>query len=136
MSATEETEGSPSRFTKGAGDRTHGAAGETGGAGEGTVYQRMQRSPEFAALRKRWRGYIFMMSGLFLAWFLLYVLLADFAPDLVNIRLGGTNFTLGLLLGLLQFVSTFVITMAYVRYADRHLDPEAAALRRRVEETP
>ena len=99
-----------------------------------TPYQEVQRSPEFAALRKRWRTYIFLMSGLFLSWFLVYVLLADFAHDVVNTRLGGTNFTVGLLLGLLQFVSTFVITTLYVRYADRNLDPDAEALRGRVEE--
>ena len=125
MSATDETAES-SRLTGG---------GRTAPGGTATPYQQMQDSGEFVALRSRWRRYIFTMSGLFLAWFLVYVLLADFAPDLVNTRLGGTNFTLGLLLGLLQFVSTFVITTAYVRYADRHLDPEAEALRRRVEET-
>jgi uncharacterized membrane protein (DUF485 family) len=109
--------------------------GDGGAGGTGTAYQQMQRSPEFVALRKRWRGYIFLMSGLFLAWFLVYVLLADFAHDVVNTRLGDTNFTVGLLLGLLQFVSTFLITMLYVRFADKNLDPEAEALRRRVEES-
>jgi uncharacterized membrane protein (DUF485 family) len=102
--------------------------------GATTPYEQMQRSPEFRALRTRWRRYIFTMSGLFLAWFLVYVLLADFAPGLVNTRLGGTNFTVGLLLGLLQFVSTFVIAVAYARFAERTLDPTAAQLRVRVEE--
>ena len=109
--------------------------GDGGAGGTGTAYQQMQRSPEFVALRKRWRGYIFLMSGLFLAWFLVYVLLADFAHDVVNTRLGDTNFTVGLVLGLLQFVSTFLITMLYVRFADKNLDPEAETLRRRVEES-
>lgn len=98
-----------------------------------TVYQDVQAGPEFAALRRRWRGYVFTMSGVFLGWFLVYVLLADFAHGVVNARIGGTNVTVGLALGLLQFVSTFAITMAYVRYADRHLDPAAAALKARVE---
>ena len=117
-------------------DTPRGAAptGAAAGAGSGTAYQQIQRSPEFRALRSRWRRYIFLMSGLFLAWFLLYVLLADFATGLVNTRIGGTNFTVGLALGLLQFLSTFVITTLYVRYADRNLDPEAASLRTMVEE--
>lgn len=102
--------------------------------GEPTPYEQMQRSPEFTALRSRWRRYIFTMSGLFLAWFLVYVLLADFAPAVVNTRLGDTNMTVGLLLGLLQFVSTFVIAVAYARYAEKNLDPTAAELRTRVEE--
>jgi uncharacterized membrane protein (DUF485 family) len=99
-----------------------------------TPYQQVQQSAEFASLRKRWRGYIFLMSGLFLAWFLVYVLLSDFAHGVVDTRLGDTNFTVGLLLGLLQFVSTAVITTLYVRFADRNLDPDAEALRHRVEE--
>jgi uncharacterized membrane protein (DUF485 family) len=99
-----------------------------------TPFEQMQRSPEFRALRTRWRRYIFTMSALFLAWFLVYVLLADFAPGLVNTHLGGTNLTVGLLLGLLQFVSTFVIAVAYAKFAERNLDPTAAELRARVEE--
>jgi uncharacterized membrane protein (DUF485 family) len=99
-----------------------------------TPYEEMQHSPEFGALRRRWRGYIFLMSGLFLAWFLVYVLLSDFAHDFVNTTIGGTNFTIGLVLGLLQFVSTFLITTLYVRFADKNLDPDAEALRLRVEE--
>ena len=99
-----------------------------------TPYEQMQRSPEFRALRSRWRRYIFTMSGLFLAWFLVFVLLADFAPGFMNARLGGTNLTVGLVMGLLQFVSTFVIAVAYARYAEKNLDPTAAELRARVEE--
>jgi uncharacterized membrane protein (DUF485 family) len=99
-----------------------------------TPYEQMQRSPEFRALRSRWRRYIFTMSGLFLAWFLVYVLLADFAHGFMNTRLGGTNLTVGLVMGLLQFVSTFVIAVAYARYAEKNLDPTAAELRARVEE--
>jgi uncharacterized membrane protein (DUF485 family) len=99
-----------------------------------TPYEEMRRSPEFRALRTRWLRYVFAMSALFLAWFLLYVLLADFAPGVVNTRLGETNLTVGLLLGLLQFVSTFVIAVVYAKYAEKNLDPTAAELRARVEE--
>lgn len=97
-------------------------------------YAEMQASPEFAALRRRWRGFIFPMSALFLIWFLVYVLLSAYANDLVNTTLGDSNITVGLLLGLLQFVSTFAIATIYVRYADKALDPEASRLRTEVEE--
>jgi uncharacterized membrane protein (DUF485 family) len=63
-----------------------------------------------------------------------YVLLSDFAHGVVDTRIGGTNFTVGLVLGLLQFVSTFAIATIYVRYADKNLDSDAEALRHRVEE--
>lgn len=42
-------------------------------------------------------------------------------------RLFG-NITWGLTLGLLQFVTTFAITMYYARWADRVFDPAAEAL--------
>jgi uncharacterized membrane protein (DUF485 family) len=40
---------------------------------------------------------------------------------------GAVN--VGLLFGLGQFVTTFVITMAYVAYANRKLDPTAEKIR-------
>jgi uncharacterized membrane protein (DUF485 family) len=99
-----------------------------------SAYQEVQRSPEFTSLRRRWRGFIFTMSAVFLAWFLVYVLLSDFAHGVVDTRIGDTNFTVGLLLGLLQFVSTFTIATVYVRFANKNLDDDAEALRLRVEE--
>ena len=45
------------------------------------------------------------------------------------------NINVGLVIGLLQFVSTFVITTLYVNYANKHLDPAAARLRERIEGT-
>jgi uncharacterized membrane protein (DUF485 family) len=113
----------------GSGDPTGGPMSAT----SSDPYAEMQASPEFAALRKRWRGFIFPMSALFLIWFLVYVLLSAYDHDLVNTTLGDTNITVGLLLGLLQFVSTFVIATVYVKFADRSLDPEAERLRAEVE---
>ena len=43
------------------------------------------------------------------------------------------NITIGLILGLLQFASTFAITMIYARWADRELDPAAAKLAEHME---
>jgi uncharacterized membrane protein (DUF485 family) len=40
----------------------------------------------------------------------------------------------GLVLGLGQFLTTFVITGLYVRFANRELDPKAAAIRAEVEQ--
>ena len=39
----------------------------------------------------------------------------------------------GLIIGLLQFVTTFLITTLYVRYANRHLDPAAEKIREQIE---
>lgn len=112
------------------------AGGPPGGRPQSAAetYARVQASPDFVGLRRRWRGFIFPVSGLFLVWFLAYVLLSAYAPGIVNYRLGGSNITVGLLFGLLQFVSTFAIATIYSRYADKELDPDAARLRAEVEE--
>ncbi len=95
-------------------------------------YIAVQNSQEFAALRKKFRNFVFPMTGAFLAWYFLYVLLASYAIDFMATRLWG-NITIGLVLGLLQFVTTFAITMIYARWADRELDPAAAALAEHME---
>lgn len=85
-------------------------------------------SPEFAALRGRYRRFVFPMAALFFLWYLTYVLLAAFARGFMSHRLFGLV-TVGLVLGLLQFASTVAITIGYVRYARRQLDPRVAAIR-------
>jgi uncharacterized membrane protein (DUF485 family) len=87
----------------------------------------LQDSEEFGELRSRFRRFVFPMTGLFLAWYFLYVLLSVYASDFMSTKVFG-NVNVGLLLGLGQFVSTFVITILYVRWADREFDPRAAAL--------
>jgi uncharacterized membrane protein (DUF485 family) len=98
----------------------------------GTVFEEMQASPEFVDLRRRLRRFIFPMSVGFLVWYLAYVLLASYAPEFMSIKVLG-NINIGLIIGLLQFVSTFVITTVYVRYANRHLDPAAERIREQIE---
>ena len=106
----------------------------TGERSTRTVYEEVQASAEFAQLRSRLRRFVFPMSAAFLVWYLAYVLLASYARDFMAIKVLG-NINVGLVIGLLQFVTTFAITTVYVRYADKHLDPAAERLRRRVEES-
>lgn len=91
-----------------------------------------QSSPEFANLRRRLRNFVFPVSALFLAWYLVYVLLADYAHGFMSIKLVG-NINVGLVLGLLQFVSTFAITAWYVRFANKSIDPAAEQIRESLE---
>lgn len=97
-----------------------------------TDYQRVQRSAEFQDLRRRFRNFVFPMTALFLAWYFAYVLLANYAHGFMSHRVGG-NITVGLLLGLGQFVSTFAITMAYARWANQKQDAVAEDLREQIE---
>lgn len=98
-----------------------------------TVYEEVQASPEFADLRRRLRRFVFPMSAAFLVWYLAYVLLASYAPGFMAIPIGGSNINIGLVIGLLQFVTTFAITTIYVRFANKNLDPVADRLRERIE---
>ena len=95
-------------------------------------FTEVQRSPELQELRKRQRSFIFPMAVVFLLWYFAYVLLADYAHEFMSTQVWG-NINIGLLLGLLQFVSTFGITMWYVSYANRRMDPIAADLREKLE---
>ena len=95
-------------------------------------YRAAQDSPEFADLKKRFRSFAFPMTFAFLAWYLLYVLLSTYAHDFMATRVFG-NVNLGLLLGLAQFVTTFVITHLYVSHANRNTDPIADGMRDRLE---
>lgn len=99
---------------------------------EAQDWEAMLARPEFQELRRRLRRFVFPMTALFLTWYLLYVLMATYAVGFMSIKLWG-NINVGLVFGLLQFVSTFAITAAYVRFADRKLDPLSAQMRGEIE---
>jgi uncharacterized membrane protein (DUF485 family) len=95
-------------------------------------YRAAQDSPEFVELKKRFRSFAFPMTVAFLAWYLLYVLLSTYAVDFMSTRVFG-DVNVGILLGLAQFVTTFVITHLYVAHANRRTDPIADEMRERLE---
>lgn len=95
-------------------------------------FKEVQSTEQFKELRKRHRSFVFPMSIAFLLWYFAYVLLADYAVEFMSTKLWG-NINIGLILGLLQFVSTFAITGWYVSYANRKLDPIAAEIRQEIE---
>ena len=99
---------------------------------DATQWTRVQASPDFVELRHRLRRFVFPMTALFLVWYLVYVLLADYAHGFMATKVAG-NINVALIMGVLQFVSTFVITGLYVRYANRILDPKAAQIRAEIE---
>jgi len=99
----------------------------------GVDWQEVQGNAEFVELRRRLRSFVFPMTAAFLAWYLLYVLMATYARGFMSQKLVG-NINVGLVFGLLQFVSTFLITWLYVRYANNRLDPLAEKLRAQIED--
>ena len=98
----------------------------------GQEFVAMQASPEFQELRSRLRRFVFPMTVFFLVWYAIYVLLGAFAHDFMATPVFG-NINVGLLIGLGQFLTTFLITGLYVRFANRELDPRAEAIRNELE---
>ncbi len=96
------------------------------------VYQRAYDSKEFHELRRRLASFVIPVSVAFLLWYVLYVLLATYAHGFMSHKLVG-NINVALVLGLGQFVTTFAITWAYVRFANNTVDPMATDLREHIE---
>lgn len=122
------------------GDRLHPPGHP--GAGPGPVtsapggpgFMEVQATEEFQGLKRTLRRFVFPATVLFLAWYVLYILLTVYARDVMSTKVLG-NINVAYLLGLSQFVSTFLIAYVYSRYADRHFDPTADAIRHRLEGT-
>ncbi len=97
-----------------------------------SAYHAVQDEPDFSELRRRLRSFVFPMTAAFLAWYLLYVVCSAFARGFMAHKLAG-NINVGLIFGLLQFVTTFGIAYLYSRYANRRLGPLASKLRAEIE---
>ena len=91
------------------------------------VYDELSARPEFAELRSRYRRFVIPATAAFLAWYALYVLMSMFAHDFMSTQVVG-NINVGLVFGLLQFVTTFVLAWIYARFANSRLDPLARVL--------
>ena len=91
------------------------------------VYQVLYETAEFVELRRRFRKFVFPATIAFLVWYLLYVVLSNWATDFMSYKVVG-NINVALIFGLLQFVSTFLIAWVYARYMNREVDPLARQL--------
>jgi uncharacterized membrane protein (DUF485 family) len=88
----------------------------------------LQASPDFLELRRRITVFVVPATCAFLLWYLGYVALSAYAPDFMGTPVYGV-LNIGLMFGLLQFVTTIALTLLYARYARRKLDPQVAAVR-------
>ncbi|WP_155884993.1 DUF485 domain-containing protein [Actinomadura flavalba] len=98
----------------------------------GTRYALMARDERFLLLRRRFRRLALAVVGSFLGWYLVYVLLSAFARGFMARPVAG-NVNVALVLGVLQFVSTFVLAWGYTFYSRRSIDPLAVQLRAEAE---
>ncbi|EGG43919.1 MULTISPECIES: DUF485 domain-containing protein [Streptomyces] len=92
----------------------------------------VQQSAEFGELRRTHRSFAFPLTIAFIAWYLVYVLLSNYAGDFMGTKLFG-NINVALVLGLAQFLTTFLIAWWYSRHAAAKLDPKADAIKARME---
>lgn len=95
-------------------------------------FRQMQNSPQFDELRGAYRKFTFPMTVAFFSWYILYVVMAVFASDFMAQKVGGL-WNVALVFGLLQFVTTFAITWIYIKYANKNIEPRAAAIREAME---
>jgi uncharacterized membrane protein (DUF485 family) len=92
------------------------------------LYDELHASEEFVELRRRYLRFVIPATVAFLTWYLLYVVMSNWATDFMSHKLIG-NINVALVFGLLQFATTFLIAWLYARYMNRNVDPMA----RRVE---
>jgi uncharacterized membrane protein (DUF485 family) len=92
----------------------------------------VQQSAEFGELRRAHRSFGFPLTVAFIAWYLLYVLLSNYADGFMGTKVAG-NINVALVLGLAQFLTTFLIAWWYARHAAAELDPKAEAIKSRME---
>lgn len=96
------------------------------------AFVEVQESAEFGELRRTYRSFAFPLTVAFIAWYLLYVLLSNYAGGFMGTKLFG-NINVALVLGLGQFATTFLIAWLYSRHAAERLDPKAEAIKSRME---
>ncbi|MEV6837544.1 DUF485 domain-containing protein [Streptomyces sp. NPDC051133] len=95
-------------------------------------FTEVQQSAEFGELRRAHRSFAFPLTVAFTAWYLLYVLLSNYAGGFMGTKVAG-NINVALVLGLAQFLTTFLIAWWYARHAAAKLDPRAEAIKSRME---
>ncbi|WP_307821682.1 DUF485 domain-containing protein [Streptomyces coffeae] len=91
-------------------------------------YTQVQESAEFGELRRAHRSFAFPLTIAFISWYLLYVLLSNYADGFMATKAVG-NINVALVFGLAQFLTTFLIAWWYSRHAAAKLDPRSAAIK-------
>ncbi|MFD3504760.1 DUF485 domain-containing protein [Streptomyces sp. NPDC058676] len=95
-------------------------------------FSEVAESAEFGELRRSYRSFAFPLTVGFIAWYLLYVLLSNYAGDFMGTKLFG-NINVAFVFGIAQFLTTFLIAWWYSRHAAAKLDPKAEAIKSRME---
>lgn len=103
--------------------RHHGTSGHQ-------LYAELHKTEDFREVRSRYRSFAIPATVAFLVWYLLYVLMSNWATGFMNTKVVG-NINVALVFGLLQFASTFLIAWLYARHMNRNVDPAARRIEQR-----
>lgn len=96
--------------------------------GAADVYLEVQRSAAFQEVRSRYRRFVVPTVVIFLSWYVVYIVAATTAPELMARPVAGAV-NVAMLAGLGQFLTTFLLTWAYARHARLRRDRAALELR-------
>lgn len=107
--------------------RTQSASGRV------SAYEVVHASRDFQSLRRHFSSFVVPAITAFLIWYFLYVICAAFAPGFMSTPLFG-SVNVGIMFGVLQFVSTFAVTVTYLRWGKRRFDAQSTRLRVRLEQ--
>ncbi len=96
-------------------------------------WEAIEASPEFRDLVAKRRRFVLPATVGFLTWYLTFILLAGYAEGFMGESV-YQGFTVGYLIALSQFFMVWGLSVAYLRYSERVLDPLRDALLAREEE--
>jgi uncharacterized membrane protein (DUF485 family) len=85
------------------------------------IYDELAQTEEFREVRRRTGMFVIPATAVFLGWYLLYVVMSNWAHDFMSNKVFG-HVNVALIFGLLQFVSTFVIAWLYARHMNTNVD--------------
>ena len=97
-----------------------------------TAHEVLQASEFRSLVARRWRLSIVLTAALFVLYYGYILLVALDRPFMA--RRIGEHATLGIPLGIAVILGAWVLTGAYVLWANRAYDPQVRELRRRLEE--
>ncbi|MGW7050382.1 DUF485 domain-containing protein [Streptomyces sp. NPDC054887] len=103
-------------------------AGPGPGPSAAQIYLEVQRSAAFREVRGRYRRFVVPATLAFFSWYVLYVVAATTAHDLMARPVAGAV-NVAMVAGLGQFLTTFLLTWAYARHARLRRDRAALDLR-------
>jgi uncharacterized membrane protein (DUF485 family) len=101
----------------------NGFFGKGGRSMSSIAYARIRNNPQFAQLVAARGRFAWFLSAIVFIVFFSFVLAVAFAPDFLAQRpFASSNITIGILAGLFQFISFWLLTLMYVRRANGEFD--------------